>query len=132
MTLSYYNAIILTIVGIITGTSVGLTGIGSGILTVPLLIYLGMTPQETVATVLLMHVVPQSLPGLYLYYKKGYLNIEKSMFVVIGSVIGVYIGSYIGCEKFIDQDTLYKLLAAIMALSSLFIYFKHECKYDFI
>tara|TARA_B110000285_G_scaffold233717_1_gene308395 strand:+ start:6834 stop:7250 length:417 start_codon:yes stop_codon:yes gene_type:complete len=132
MTLSYYNAIILTIVGIITGTSVGLTGIGSGILTVPLLIYLGMTPQETVATVLLMHVIPQSLPGLYLYYKKGHLDVAKSIFVVMGSVIGVYIGSYIGSENIIGQDTLYKILAAIMALSSLFIYFKHVCKIDYL
>ena len=71
MSISYYNGLLLTIIGIITGTSVGLTGMGSGILTVPLLIYAGMTPHETVATVLALHVFPQALPGLYLYYKRG-------------------------------------------------------------
>ena len=90
-----------------------------------------MTPHETIATVLLLHVIPQSLPGLYLYYKKGHLNFTKSMFVVIGSMLGVYLGSYISCEKFINQDTLYKILVAMLALSSLFIYLKHVCKYNF-
>ena len=125
MNISFYNSIILTIIGIITGTSVGLTGIGSGVLTMPLLLYVGLNYHEAIATVLLMHVIPQSLPGLYLYYKKGYLDMSKSIFVVIGSMIGVCLGSYINCEKLISQDMLYKLLATTLALSSLFIY----CKY---
>ena len=83
MDISLYNASLLTIIGIITGTSLGLTGLGS-ILTVPLLIYAGMTPHETVATVLALHVFPQALPGLYLYYKKGHLRLIKSLFVIIG------------------------------------------------
>ena len=125
MTISYYNALILTIIGIITGTSVGLTGIGSGILTVPLLIYAGMTPHETIATVLALHVFPQALPGLYLYYKKGNFNIIKSLFVILGSTIGIYIGSFINCENLIEQENLYKLLSIILAISSIFIYCKH-------
>ena len=125
MNISFYNSIILTIIGIITGTSVGLTGIGSGVLTMPLLLYVGLNYHEAIATVLLMHVIPQSLPGLYLYYKKGHLDMSKSIFVVIGSMIGVCLGSYINCEKLISQDMLYKLLATTLALSSLFIY----CKY---
>jgi uncharacterized membrane protein YfcA len=125
MNISFYNSIILTIIGIITGTSVGLTGIGSGVLTMPLLLYVGLNYHEAIATVLLMHVIPQSLPGLYLYYKKGHLDTSKSIFVVIGSMIGVCLGSYINCEKLISQDMLYKLLATTLALSSLFIY----CKY---
>ena len=114
MSISYYNGLLLTIIGIITGTSVGLTGMGSGILTVPLLIYAGMTPHETVATVLALHVFPQALPGLYLYYKRGDLNMTKSLFVILGSTIGVYIGSFINCENLVSQETLYKLLSVII------------------
>ena len=70
MSITIYKAILFIIIGLITGTSVGLTGIGTGVLLIPLLIYSGMNPQETVATVLALQVVPQSFPGLYLYYKK--------------------------------------------------------------
>ena len=128
MSISYYNGLLLTIIGIITGTSVGLTGMGSGILTVPLLIYAGMTPHETVATVLALHVFPQALPGLYLYYKRGDLNMTKSLFVILGSTIGVYIGSFINCENLVSQETLYKLLSVILACSSIYIYCKHVIK----
>jgi len=132
MTISYYNAIILTIIGIITGTSVGLTGIGSGILTVPLLIYAGMTTHETVATVLALHVFPQALPGLYLYYKKGHLKLIKSLFVIIGSAIGIYIGSFINCENLISEYTLYTFISIILAISSVYIYCKHVVKCSFL
>tara|TARA_Y100000992_G_scaffold66355_1_gene41015 strand:- start:2417 stop:2812 length:396 start_codon:yes stop_codon:yes gene_type:complete len=131
MDISLYNASLLTIIGIITGTSLGLTGLGS-ILTVPLLIYAGMTPHETVATVLALHVFPQALPGLYLYYKKGHLRLIKSLFVIIGSAIGIYIGSFINCENLISEYTLYTFISIILALSSVYIYFKYVLKYDFL
>ena len=131
MDISLYNASLLTIIGIITGTSLGLTGLGS-ILTVPLLIYAGMTPHETVATVLALHVFPQALPGMYLYYKKGHLRLIKSLFVIIGSAIGIYIGSFINCENLISEYTLYTFISIILALSSVYIYCKHVKKYSFL
>ena len=131
MDISLYNASLLTIIGIITGTSLGLTGLGS-ILTVPLLIYAGMTPHETVATVLALHVFPQALPGMYLYYKKGHLRLIKSLFVIIGSAIGIYIGSFINCENLISEYTLYTFISIILALSSVYIYCKHVRKYSFL
>ena len=131
MDISLYNASLLTIIGIITGTSLGLTGLGS-ILTVPLLIYAGMTPHETVATVLALHVFPQALPGLYLYYKKGHLRLIKSLFVIIGSAIGIYIGSFINCENLISEYTLYTFISIILAVSSVYIYCKHVVKCSFL
>ena len=131
MDISLYNASLLTIIGIITGTSLGLTGLGS-ILTVPLLIYAGMTPHETVATVLALHVFPQALPGLYLYYKKGHLKLIKSLFVIIGSAIGIYIGSFINCENLVSEYTLYTFISIILALSSVYIYCKHVKKCSFL
>jgi uncharacterized membrane protein YfcA len=132
MSITIYKAILFIIIGIITGTSVGLTGIGTGVLLIPLLIYSGMNPQETVATVLALQVVPQSFPGLYLYYKQGNLDFIKTFFVIIGSSIGIYIGSYINNEGLISQDTIFKLLSIMLALASAYIYGKHVYKSDFL
>lgn len=132
MSITIYKAILFIIIGIITGTSVGLTGIGTGVLLIPLLIYSGMNPQETVATVLALQVVPQSFPGLYLYYKKGSLDFVKTFFVIIGSSIGIYIGSYINSEGLIKQETIFKMLSAMLAIASAYIYGKHVYKADFL
>jgi hypothetical protein len=115
------NAILYIFIGLITGISIGIVGIGAGILLMPLLISSGVSIHTAVATGLALQLIPQSFPGLWLYYKKGHVNILLSFYVIIGSAIGIYIGSYIVNHNYINELLMYRLLFIILILSSIYI-----------
>ena len=66
--------IIYIIIGTLAGLSMGIIGIGAGIITIPLLIYSGMNIRTAVGCSLVMQLLPQSLPGVLLYQKKKNMN----------------------------------------------------------
>ena len=89
---------IYLLIGILSGVSMGIIGVGAGMLTIPLLLYTGLSVQEAVATSLIIQLLPQSLPGVMLYWNKKVINLKLiiiSAFLLIGSLIGIYIGSYL-------------------------------------
>ena len=62
----------------------GIVGIGAGILLIPLLVSTGVSIQTAVATGLVLQMVPQSLHGVWLYYKGGFLDWWLSLYIIIG------------------------------------------------
>tara|TARA_B110000977_G_C10670047_1_gene335296 strand:- start:51 stop:452 length:402 start_codon:yes stop_codon:yes gene_type:complete len=115
--------------GFITGVSVGSVGIGAGSLLMPILIMLGTSVKTAVATGLAIQLLPQSLPGLWLYYKNGHFDMKISLWVVIGSLIGTTYGSYIVNYNYLSEKVIYIILFIMMVLSTVFIgydaYTKH-------
>jgi len=69
---------------------------------------------QAVAITLFLNAIPNTLPGLYLYYKKGHLRIYTAIIVGIGTLIGSFIGSYIGSYEYIDKKILYRLYTFIL------------------
>lgn len=115
------------LIGIISGISMGIIGVGAGMLTIPLLLYTGLSVQKAVATSLIIQLLPQSLPGVMLYVKKGVIDIKLliiSAFLVIGSLVGIYIGSYLVTYHIIDTVQMHLILASILFISSLYIFYK--------
>ena len=115
------------LIGIISGISMGVIGVGAGMLTIPLLLYTGISVQQAVATSLIIQLLPQSLPGVMLYFKKGVIDIKLliiSAFLVIGSLVGIYIGSYLVTNHIIDTVQMHLLLASVLFTSSLYIFYK--------
>tara|TARA_A100001015_G_C14898985_1_gene675608 strand:+ start:160 stop:585 length:426 start_codon:yes stop_codon:yes gene_type:complete len=115
------------LIGIISGISMGIIGVGAGMLTIPLLLYTGISVQQAVATSLIIQLLPQSLPGVMLYFKKGVIDIKLliiSAFLVIGSLVGIYIGSYLVTNHIIDTVQMHLLLASVLFTSSLYIFYK--------
>ena len=120
------------LIGIISGVSMGIIGVGAGMLTIPLLLYTGITVQQAVATSLIIQLLPQSLPGVMLYFKKGVIDIKLliiSAFLVIGSLVGIYIGSYLVTNHIIDTVQMHLLLASVLFTSSLYIFYKELVEY---
>jgi uncharacterized membrane protein YfcA len=101
-------------VGILSGILTGSIGAGGAVVMVPLLMSCGLTLQESVAIGLAVTAVPQSGPGLYLYYKKGDFRAKEALFVIIGSLIGVLMGSYIVIKYKFTQKTLSRFLSFLM------------------
>ena len=115
------------LIGIISGISMGIIGVGAGMLTIPLLLYTGISVQQAVATSLIIQLLPQSLPGVMVYFKKGVIDIKLliiSAFLVIGSLVGIYIGSYLVTNHIIDTVQMHLLLASVLFTSSLYIFYK--------
>lgn len=120
----YLQYLIYFLIGTISGLSMGIVGVGAGMLTIPLLIYTGLTMKESVGISLIMQLLPQSLPGVIMYYKNSAINLSIiliAMFVVIGSLVGIYIGSYLVHNDFVNLKSMYTILAFLLIGSGLYI-----------
>lgn len=117
----YKDQIVYTLIGIITGISIGLVGIGAGVLFIPFLVYYGLPIKSAIAVGLALQLVPQSLPGFYLYYKEGFVNWFVIFWTLIGSTIGILIGSYLSTMGYVTERDIYKILFIIMVATSVHI-----------
>jgi len=115
--------VIFLIIGSLAGISMGSIGIGAGLITMPLLIYSGLSIPQAVASAMVMQLLPQSAPGVYHYWND--ILWTPTIFVVIGSIIGIWIGSIITTKKYISENTLYKIITVFLFISSIYFYVKH-------
>lgn len=111
----------LILIGIFIGINMGILGIGGGMLLIPMLVWYGFTLQEAVAASLILQLLPQTFPGVYAYHRKGLIRWRESLYVVLGSLIGVAFGSYIGSKKLIKEVYLYRALIVFMIISIIYI-----------
>jgi len=109
-------------IGGLAGISMGIIGMGAGIITVPLLVYNGMSMKQAVGSSLLMQLLPQSLPGVMMYHSRGHLDIINSLWVILGSLIGIAIGSCLTLSGVITEEMTYKLLTILLiVITSVFV-----------
>ena len=115
------NPIVFVCVGIITGLTIGIIGIGSGILLIPILTYFGVSIKTAVATGLALQLVPQSLPGLIMYHQNDHVQWKLCFYIILGSMIGITAGSYLVNHNFITEQMMYLLLFIILFFSTIYI-----------
>ena len=119
------NPIVYILIGLITGVSIGIVGIGAGILLIPLLISTGVSIHTAVAVGLALQLVPQSLPGLWLYHRKGHFEWKLSLYVILGSLVGVTLGAYLVNSEYISEKLMYRLLFTVMFICTAYIGIYH-------
>ena len=119
------NEIVLMLIGALGGLSMGIIGVGAGILTIPSLILFGLNLRTAVGCALIMQLLPQTLPAVILYHKANYINYYFSILVVIGSLIGTYIGAYIVSNKYISESASHKILAVFLLIISFYYAYKY-------
>ncbi len=115
--------IIYVLIGIVAGLSMGIIGIGAGIITLPLLLYTGMGIRKAVGCILLMQLLPQSLPGVLIYHKEKFIDYYSSFIVILGSIIGIIIGAYLVSHNIISEKLTYKILTLVLIVTA-FIFTK--------
>ena len=116
------KAIIYLSLGIITGISTGLVGVGAGIILVPCLIMSGLSIKSATAISLMLHLVPQSFGGVWLYHKNGYLNMDIALLVIMGAVIGITIGSYFVVNDIISEKQTYQILTILTTFIVIYLW----------
>jgi uncharacterized protein len=88
-----FSWFILTIGGLLSGVIAGLLGIGGGIITIPLLVTLGYTPLEAVATSSLAIVIT-SISGSIQNWLMGYFDFKRVIYLGIPAFLTTGIGVY--------------------------------------
>lgn len=115
---------IIFVGSLIIGVIMGLVGIGGGVLLLPLLLMSGLNFQQSVATALLLQLVPNTLFGVMIYYKDKHIIPLVGAIVLITSIIGTTIGSYIGSKKLIKQLYLYRGLTILIFIIGIFFAYR--------
>ncbi len=107
------------VIGFFVALLIGLTGVGAGIVTTPLLIVLlGLDPVVAVGTALLFSAVVKAYTGL-LYALRGLYDRGILLLLLSGGIPGVLIGSY-GISFFpISRDLILVILGGIVLVSAL-------------
>lgn len=112
------NIIGYLIAGFISGISVGSIGIGAGTILMPILTLMGVSIKCAVATGLAIQLLPQSFPGLWLYFKNGHFDWHITLWVIIGSLIGTTYGAYLVNYDIISEKMMYILLFIMMVATT--------------
>ena len=87
------STILVILIGIVAGILSGMFGIGGGIIIVPALVYLcGFSQLKAQGTSLAILLPPVGIFAFIEYYKKGQVNLQAGVLIVIFLVIGSVFG----------------------------------------
>ena len=109
--------------GGITGISMGSIGVGAGLISMPLLIYSGLTIKEAVAAAMVMQLFPQSIPGVINYWKS--IRWVPTILLIIGSVFGIWLGSYLVKHEILTERLMYRLITVFLFVTTIYFYIRH-------
>ena len=88
--------ITILLIGLAAGVTVGLFGIGGGLVLVPALVYLLHLNQHTAqGTSLFILLPPVGLGALMVYWKRGAADLRAGILCAAGILLGAYGGSRI-------------------------------------
>lgn len=88
--------VLLALIGLFSGITAGMFGIGGGIIIVPALVYLlGFSQHTAIGTSLAILLPPVGLGAVLEYYRHGYVNFRAAIIVALGLFIGAWISSNI-------------------------------------
>jgi len=81
--------------GILAGLLSGLLGIGGGLIFSPLLLALGLTPHQALATSTLA-ILPTTLAGSWAHLRSGLVPTRAVLAIAVGAMIGAVVFSHAG------------------------------------
>jgi hypothetical protein len=88
------NVILIFGMGLAVGFISGMFGIGGGFLMTPLLIFLGISPAVSVASVT-AHIAASSLSGALAYWHRNALDLALAFVLLIGGLVGTATGVWL-------------------------------------
>ena len=102
---------------IIAGLLGSLTGLGGGVIIIPLLTYLGVDFHYAIGTALIA-VIATSSGSAAAYVKEGVTNLRLGMFLEIATTIGAVLGALLVASEFIPTPVVAILFGCILILSA--------------
>lgn len=121
------TAVILVAVGLGAGTLGSMLGVGGGIIMVPALTFLGLTPAQTASTSLIA-VASTSVSSTIEYSRQKRidysLGVEMAIFAIPGAILGAILSEYLSTESF----KLY--FGVLLILTGIYILYKNSILHD--
>ena len=115
MKMSISMLLILIVIGIITGITAGMLGIGGAIIMIPALVFfMGFSQQGAQGTSLAVMLPPVGILAAYNYYKAGQVDIKFALILAGTFLVGSYFGSKFALT--LPQATLKKVFGVVMLL----------------
>lgn len=111
--------------GGVSGLFMGLIGIGGGALMTPLLLMSGLSLYKAVCIVLFIQIMPETLPALWVYYKKGDFPYKEGLVVLLGGAVGATIGAYLSAHKMLPEQALYKLMSVTLIALGVYVWYAY-------
>lgn len=110
--------LILVLIGLMAGFVGGTMGIGGGIIIVPaLVLIMGFTQHQAQGTSLAVLLFPIGIMAVMTYYKKGYVNLQFALILIIAFILGSWLGSLFAVS--LPDKILKKIFGIFMLLISL-------------
>ena len=95
-----YEIIIYIILGIISGLSLGTTGINPSNFVLLILDILGIGDYKSnLGSVLFLNLFPISVGSVYEFYKQNWINYPLAFILIITAIVGSYYGSTLVTDK---------------------------------
>ena len=107
--------LILIGIGIVTGFTAGMLGIGGAIIMIPALVFfMGFSQQMAQGTSLAVMLPPIGIIAAYNYYKAGEVNFKFAMILAVAFLFGSYFGSKVALN--LPQPVLKKIFGVLLIL----------------
>ncbi|NBD33385.1 MAG: TSUP family transporter [Cyanobacteria bacterium] len=103
--------------GLFSGLLAGLLGIGGGTVLVPIIITVGYTPVQAVATSSLA-IVLTAVSGSIQNYRMGYLDLQRVWSLGFPAIITAQLGAYIASDL---QDQILLIAFGILLILNIFL-----------
>lgn len=111
--------------GGVSGLLMGLVGIGGGAILMPLLLLSGLSLYSAICVVLLIQAVPQTLPALWMYYKKDAFPVKESLVVLASAVVGTTAGAYLATRRRVPERLLYRIMSVALVAFGVYVWHAH-------
>jgi len=113
--MSLSTLLVIIVIGVITGVTAGMLGIGGAIIMIPALVFfMGFSQQMAQGTSLAVMLPPIGIIATYNYWKAGQVDWKVALILAITFIIGSYFGSKLALN--IPQPTLKKIFGVLLLL----------------
>jgi uncharacterized membrane protein YfcA len=105
--------VVMAVVGVATGILSGLLGVGGGILMIPAMVLLLGIPQKMAQGISLAVIIPVSISGTLIHYKKGNVDTNVTLWIGVGGMLGAYLGALLANDL---QPSMLRLIFGLFML----------------
>lgn len=113
MDISYPQMLGFISLGIAAGSLSGVTGIGGGIIIVPMLIYFfGYSAHMAQGTTLALMVPPIGIAAAWAYYQRGMVNIPAALIIALGFIAGSVVGAKLAIA--LPENVIRRIFAVLL------------------
>ncbi len=107
--------------GIFVGIFASFTGLGGGIIMIPILLYLGFTAQKAVGTSF-VGILVISISALIAHNKLANVDFKYGILLGLGGIIGAQVGARL--LEHVPADNFKKIFALILAGFAIYLFVK--------